>query len=1824
MSEIIINWLKTFPFLSDKINTTNLEDLFSNGFYFGRIFQTHKLFSDIKLLKNTNSKDDSLNNYFFLTKIFLKLGLDLSDLDINELISKKPHKAELYLFRIRQSLLLNRIQFNEIVGKMEAESKSKLKDEIEIKNKTKSLFSRYQSATRRPEQINEEKKQSRLQSAQLPKINKLNIKKIKTMNINNNNIKEKDIFTEENEKAHIKQMQAVINDIQIFENIHMKKDGLKNKKRNPWDEINYIYDKDALFNKDKEKEKKYSVFDILDSENKKDNIDIKIKQKIDFETKMVKMKSTLNNYNQFNVDNKKRYLNRTHLEKGLSFMGLNAANMFPLILKMKGNKIPSELVMKSINDKNKGNDIINEKHNMTGYLNNKKSNYKPPISAKKIHSKLKIEKNLKNKEFKEQDKRAQTAKYPKQNIDKNKLIHKESDKTIDTLHIKDRSKDTKGKYKDYKRGLTKIEETEKGVSQNSVPSSLLSNFRVEEDELNNKYIKDKIIKKKKIIKPLTEEENTKRIEKKKKDYIIDTRYMKEILSSIIDITEIYFDYQINTGSELIDLDKWNKISYNFIHNKNITKHKKIKKVIVEEEKCNLNFNFDSPIDEKYSKNFGENEKNEMKNYLLNIGNKYDKNKNCLYVKKLGLKATNLEINDIMGNEIQLLFDKAEAEGKDAKDEEDEDEIKKTGIVKYRPSKTEEEIIQPGDKIFNLLPEYHFTNFISEIIKFVYDKDKEKQKEIKDNNNNEEENKNEINNNNIEENDKDVLFKDILNSIPIKMSIIGLLNTEMNLILKTSLNKYPKIKVYNPIELLNELRLKKKKIEEPIDEINLRKNQVDQLKKEKNILSEEIKDYLDILENKDNLTDDEICINILQNKIKKDFEKKNLENIKQEINTKRENINAINEKINAIKEEQNQGKKINQRDLDNLQQQIDKIIFESIVGFVILNFPNDSKQSLLMEKHFMNLIQPCEQNISDFDLINDKLLLLCDKELKHQKSVKFEPSIEKIVLFYCNNDKLIKEDETNNMNPQIQNNKNQVQENEIIGFNKEQIESYKNNFNEMEEFYQNFNIKIDKYDYYEGIEEENNLILNNNNINMNSNGFIQRDKIIYEKLKSSLILYEEKIVPRVINKTVSGDESYDEFLDDANQIKEKEQSIKESGDLNNSKNQIKTIQKKDSNNSIKNTETQKITTEKEKSSLQNNYKPKQKAISLTQISEEETYNIYNIWKNFVEKYNYYIYRIFYREKNIKKKKIEDELLDIQNNFIKFLSNPEEQGILVNQFLEKYKCLKDTFCKNKKTNKESNKIIIENFQKDLDELKESLWNVAKIRKNQAFNEIEKLEKENNIKKEIKICYFKLERLILLETQKLVVIINIWIRYYTLVFNPKYISANNNLVPQFRLDSDLTISEELLSDLDKEEYAKEINEKTILYPRANRLYKNTFRLLIKIYIFLDDFYNKISVRDKKGNIGSSAYRTNKSKKLKRTNTNTQNSNSSIGQLNYNSKIEMQNQIRSLILTYIKKYKIKIYDLYMNSLEDLSKIFCPFKQIIKLMDNWIILSMELQTKNINKTIKELDITNNYNINNNIEENEKIERNIVDLIISDDCEIYNYKFTGINYQDFTLFDSNKFLGISDLENKNDINTEEDYYKVFEYIKEYDIVTKLKMNEIQKGIITQEKFDEIFFKLGLFENIDKFPTVFNSIDYHHISKFLSHFTFLSTDFNNDKNISNAQKLLYTNDIITILILSCVVLDKNKIEKIYNSIENNYINEEKFMENNFGFEEELNNTKNKDNIVKEIKGFLFNINKTCSDVPEINIKRFLNLLLLKPLKGLNDEMPINKYFDLFYN
>lgn len=66
-------------------------------------------------LKNTNDKEDSLNNYSVLRKVLDKIDVHLTDSNINELTNKKKKYTELYLFKKKS---LHNCWFNEIVEKM--------------------------------------------------------------------------------------------------------------------------------------------------------------------------------------------------------------------------------------------------------------------------------------------------------------------------------------------------------------------------------------------------------------------------------------------------------------------------------------------------------------------------------------------------------------------------------------------------------------------------------------------------------------------------------------------------------------------------------------------------------------------------------------------------------------------------------------------------------------------------------------------------------------------------------------------------------------------------------------------------------------------------------------------------------------------------------------------------------------------------------------------------------------------------------------------------------------------------------------------------------------------------------------------------------------------------------------------------------------------------------------------------------------------------------------------------------------------------------------------------------------------------------------------------------------------------------------------------------------------------------------------------------------------------------------------------------------------------------------------------------------------------
>ena len=81
------------------------------------------------------------------------------------------------------------------------------------------------------------------------------------------------------------------------------------------------------------------------------------------------------------------------------------------------------------------------------------------------------------------------------------------------------------------------------------------------------------------------------------------------------------------------------------------------------------------------------------------------------------------------------------------------------------------------------------------------------------------------------------------------------------------------------------------------------------------------------------------------------------------------------------------------------------------------------------------------------------------------------------------------------------------------------------------------------------------------------------------------------------------------------------------------------------------------------------------LNFIQISEVEKINFYRTYINFNKQYNYFICRLFYRGRAIKRKNQEDELREIQKKHINFLSESKVKKIIIDQFILKYKTFKD---------------------------------------------------------------------------------------------------------------------------------------------------------------------------------------------------------------------------------------------------------------------------------------------------------------------------------------------------------------------------------------------------------------------------------------------------------------------------------------------------------------------------------------------------------------------
>ena len=185
------------------------------------------------------------------------------------------------------------------------------------------------------------------------------------------------------------------------------------------------------------------------------------------------------------------------------------------------------------------------------------------------------------------------------------------------------------------------------------------------------------------------------------------------------------------------------------------------------------------------------------------------------------------------------------------------------------------------------------------------------------------------------------------------------------------------------------------------------------------------------------------------------------------------------------------------------------------------------------------------------------------------------------------------------------------------------------------------------------------------------------------------------------------------------------------------------------------------------------------------------------------------------------------------------------------------------------------------------------------------------------ELKICYNTIEKMAILETQKFIEIINILLNF---ISKYKIYPVNNSNMQTFSFNLENTTNEILLNTENCKLSTYDSKRNKYNYQKANKIYKNCLRIFIKIYFYISKnvfkFQEKMITSHQIKNLSPKKKKIKKPKKVLSKQTTLKSNMIS------NSKVnEIQNKLKSAIKAEIDKYKFIIYNLYINSLESLSK---------------------------------------------------------------------------------------------------------------------------------------------------------------------------------------------------------------------------------------------------------------------------------------------------------------
>ena len=1601
-AQIILDWLnKDLSFIP---KVTDIKKSFYNGYLFGKIFKKSRFISDEEFSKFKDSeKEEDINLNFILIEKYCKklFNLILMDNEINNIKKKNNSAAGVLLYKIRNGIYKLKINFNNI----ETFGNNFSNDEIaeQINNIIKNQFGN---------DIEENDKNG---------LNKSLFGKIK--DISNNNIKESFIKYNENDnnsKTFIRKIDINMNKkgIQINKILPSIKT-MKSINKFEYKKTNY----EKLYSNNADDKIKISYKKILAplkyrsnstenifTNNKTNNLfnpNINDKPLIDVSINDIPTSYKLNFNTGKNFDSKTidvKYFNKKLDEIGITEMDYKLNEN---IINNYKNKFNEKLLKKTNEKINKNETIINQGLNINSLINMKSVEEISKELKNKISKNIEFRNKLRdnnNINFMKIDKnyfkmnstmKSYTKNYPsKCSLRKNNYsqeLLKRNQQKIHENNMKD------NKFLLYRNIFPQLSSTRNIINNNitSYNSMTFQTFKNKQEKEFNSETFFQNLNYETI--SSFKSQCIKRYEKKRK---ISNR-IKEIILYIIDMTMEVYIYQLKHKCEIMDLETFIKFNLYFIKNKNLRK-----KYIPEEESV---YKRSGKIDQtKEIETINKNaltieDKNSIEDYIYYIGEWDDKK---IFNNKLrGIRFDYKYITNNINNEEKIINKS--------------NNNSYFGIIEYEPTALESEDLT----IPNSVPDnYNLGNLMYEILSNHF-------------------NINEINlNNNNEENNNLVQLNGKWDYIPYKISLIGYPLSGRKTIAKKIVEIYPNLKIYSMNKIISHYFNLYLQLADPIEKPErkpnkkhtkrgLKSKEKEKEKEEKNKIVDKdkesifekaerkkkfnemkpifdsMKSYIDYKinnelypsnedtnNNKNDfcvLPDESLCL-LLIKKIEEDFPLLSENKTKKIMMEKQKNIKDMEKQIELIKKRKLEAKKPNPKDdlqIEKLEKDIKNIKLKSVTGFILVDYPNNINQCLLLENYLTGYIEEKRRQKSKKDILISKTNSIIDYKYQIQEKKMDKKSGLNFIVNISTKESIINErfesakydpvDKVLYTGQNIQIEDKIIKErlvNKIPNLPKELFEYYKdeynNNISKIINFYSEFGFLIknknEDFDFLDTKREEKMIktfyyiesedlkeFLNlgnkkskNKKVKKKRQGKKEEKKEVDGKKKP----VEENIIKdkvlnfinkNLIEKLYQENEKYEEELFKIEfskyNKKDKKKPISSEQDLN--INEIKTKYKDKSSKKL-NGILKEIDYDKDKIDI---------IIKNLSIINDKYY------KNL---------GIFIKLMKSQKIEIYERLNLIQTEFRNYLNkkNPKKRKIISN-FIKKYNSLyiiNPEYLKNEK--------VISQLSSDIEDVRTEIWQIIYKKQNDSVEELNQIKYCSFIEVELIKFYNNIRNLIFNETEKFLVMFNNMILFYTKIKNKE--NHNINILINEEFNSKLITSPEIVFKNTKD-FKYHFNKKNdakvditleevidIISHNIEIIFKNSIKMLFNYHNQLTNIFKKIkrlnnenfdlfkkSVRFHKKNRKNSEKKIFSSKTMNNLLNGKDNDND-------NNNYSQENYIKNMFLEEKNKFKFRLCFIKSFSLKYIQIIKSTAEKVFDNMDEWIIKNVTLQSESLNYLI--------------------------------------------------------------------------------------------------------------------------------------------------------------------------------------------------------------------------------------------------------------------------------